>query len=131
MTGPRVVDLGELVERSRLGRFQLAILGVLGACLMLDGFDVQAMGYVAPALLQAWGLPKEALAPVFAAGLAGLFLGSLLSGLAADRLGRRPVLLAATAAFAACSLLTAAAGSIGTLAAARFASGLGLWSFIT
>ena len=126
MTGPRVIDLGELVEQGRLGRFQVGILGVLGACLMLDGFDVQAMGYVAPALLQAWGLPKEALAPVFAAGLAGLFLGSLLSGLAADRLGRRPVLLAATGAFAACSLLTAAAGSIGALAAARFASGLGL-----
>ena len=120
------VDLGELVERSRLGRFQLLMFGVLGACLMLDGFDVQAMGYVAPALLQAWGLPKEALAPVFAAGLAGLFLGSLLSGVVADRLGRRPVLLLATAAFAACSLLTALAGSVGALGLARFASGLGL-----
>jgi AAHS family 4-hydroxybenzoate transporter-like MFS transporter len=126
MTGPPQVDLGALVERSRLGRFQVTLFAVLGACLVMDGFDVQAMGFVAPAIIQAWGVPKAELAPVFGAGLLGLFLGSLLSGMVADRLGRRPVLLVATAAFGLFSLLTAAAGSLAALLAARFLAGLGL-----
>ena len=114
MTPSRDVDVAELVERGRVGRLQVAAFAVLGAALVLDGFDVQVMGYAAPALIEAWGIPKTDLAPVFGAGLFGLFLGSILGGLAADRWGRRPVLLAAQA------------GSLRELLGLRLLSGLGL-----
>jgi AAHS family 4-hydroxybenzoate transporter-like MFS transporter len=99
---------------------------VLGACLVMDGFDVQAMGYAAPALVRDWGVSRAEMGPVFSAALAGLFLGSILAGMLADRIGRRPVLLGATCWFAAFTLLTAYAGSIPALLAARFLAGLGL-----
>jgi AAHS family 4-hydroxybenzoate transporter-like MFS transporter len=120
------VDVAEVVERSRLGRFQLAAFGVLCACLVLDGFDVQAMGYVAPAVIREWGIPSAAMGPVFGAGLLGLFLGSLVFSMVADRIGRRPVLLAATGAFAVFTILTARAASLQELLAMRFLAGLGL-----
>jgi AAHS family 4-hydroxybenzoate transporter-like MFS transporter len=121
-----VVDVGEVIERTRLGGFQLQAFSVVAACLVMDGFDLQAMGYAAPALIQAWGIPPAALGSVFSAGLLGLFVGSILFGTLADRVGRRPVLILATAGFAACTLLTARAGSLPELVAARALAGLGL-----
>lgn len=121
-----VVDVGEVIERTGLGRFQLRTFSVVAACLVMDGFDLQAMGYAAPALVQDWGIPPAALGGVFSAGLLGLFLGAILFGALADRIGRRPVLLLATAWFAACTLLTARAGSLPELLAVRALAGLGI-----
>ena len=95
-------------------------------CLVMDGFDVQSMGYVAPALIQEWGLSKEVLSPVFGAGLFGMLVGSLAFSTLADKIGRRPVLIGATLFFSVCMLLTAFANSIPQLVGFRFAAGLGL-----
>jgi AAHS family 4-hydroxybenzoate transporter-like MFS transporter len=84
------------------------------------------MGYAAPALLQDWGMAPAAMGGVFSAGLLGLFVGALAFGMLADRIGRRPVLLIATAWFAACTLLTARAGSLDELLVARALAGLGI-----
>ena len=51
-----VVDVTEVIERTGLGGFQLRAFSVVAACLVMDGFDLQAMGYAAPALLQDWKL---------------------------------------------------------------------------
>src|SRR5512138_3577019 len=90
------VDVLELVDRSRVGRFQLGMLLLCGECLVVDGFDVQAMGFVAPAIIEDWHVSRASLGPVFGAGLLGMLLGSLGFSLLADRIGRRPVLIAAT-----------------------------------
>jgi AAHS family 4-hydroxybenzoate transporter-like MFS transporter len=126
MSPPRTVNVAELVERGRMGRFQVAAFAVLAACLVMDGFDVQVLGYATPAIIEEWRIPKTDLTPVFGAGLLGLFLGSILGGMAADRWGRRPVLLAATAAFGVFGLLAAQAGSLQALLLMRLLSGLGL-----
>ncbi len=125
-TAEIVVDVADVIERSRFGAFQLRAFSVIAACLVMDGFDLQAMGYAAPALLQEWRIPPAALGGVFSAGLLGLFLGSVLLGTLADRVGRRPVLIASTAWFAAWTLLTARAGSLPELLVARALAGLGL-----
>ncbi len=121
-----VVDVTEVVERTRLGGFQLRAFSVIAACLVMDGFDLQAMGYAAPALLQDWRIPPAALGVVFSAGLLGLFLGAILFGMLADRVGRRPVLLFATVWFAVWTLLAARAGSVPELVVARALAGLGI-----
>ncbi|MFX7784804.1 MFS transporter, partial [Acinetobacter baumannii] len=77
-----------------------------GLCLIIDGFDVQAMGYVAPAIIADWGVSKASLGPVFGAGLFGMLLGSLVLTPVGDRYGRRPVLIASTLFFAVCMLVT-------------------------
>ena len=126
MTGPREVNVADVVDGAPLGRFRVGVFVLLGACLVLDGFDVQAMGYVAPSLVREWGIPSARMGPVFGAGLLGLFLGSVALGMVADRIGRRPVLLGATFVFSAFTLLTALAGSMPQLLAVRFLAGLGL-----
>jgi AAHS family 4-hydroxybenzoate transporter-like MFS transporter len=120
------VDVVELVDRSRLGRFQAGMLLLCAVGLVVDGFDVQAMGFVAPAIVEDWGIPKASLGPVFGAGLLGMLVGSLGFSLAADRWGRRPVLVAATAFFAACMLATSAVRTLDQLLVLRLVTGVGL-----
>jgi AAHS family 4-hydroxybenzoate transporter-like MFS transporter len=120
------LNVTDLVDRGGLGGFQLGAFAVLAACLVMDGYDVQAMGYVAPALIREWSIPNAAMGPVFGAGLFGLFVGSLAFGVLADRVGRRPVLLGATCAFGVFTFLTAHATSLPQLLAIRFLAGLGL-----
>jgi len=97
-----------------------------GLAVLMDGFDVQAMGYVAPALVRDWKISSGVLGPVFSAALAGIMLGSLVIGALGDRIGRRPVLVFGTLFFAATTLLTARATSIPQLLAVRLLAGFGL-----
>lgn len=120
------VNVTELIDRNPLGARQWMVFILCGACMVLDGFDVQAIGYVAPAILQEWQVPKSAMGPVFGAGLFGLLVGSLVLSVLSDKIGRRPVLIASTFFFAICMLATPLADSIEHLVILRFITGLGL-----
>jgi len=80
---------------------------------------------VGPAIVQDWRLHASQLGPVFGAGLFGVLIGSLLLSMAADRFGRRRVLLASTLLSGVFTLATAMAGSMNALLAMRFVAGVG------
>jgi len=126
MTTNPPLDIAALIDARRVGAFQWRVLVLLGLTVLVDGFDVQAMGFVAPAVIQEWGVQKAMLGPVFGAGLLGMLLGSLGLSVLADRIGRRPVLIGASLFFAICMLATPAASTIRELLAIRFVAGLGL-----
>ncbi|TFV93877.1 MFS transporter [Oxalobacteraceae bacterium OM1] len=126
----KLLHVEPIIERAGMSPFQFGLLVLCGLCLIIDGFDVQAMGYVAPAIIQDWHISKAALGPVFGAGLFGMLLGSLVLTPVADRFGRRPVLIGSTFFFAACMLATTQVRSIDALLALRFITGLGLGSIM-
>jgi AAHS family 4-hydroxybenzoate transporter-like MFS transporter len=123
---PALIDVVEFIDREPIGRFQLGLLLTCAAVLFLDGFDTQAIGYVAPALARDWGLGKGALGPVFSAGLFGLMIGALLFGPLADRVGRKKIIIFSTLAFGLGALATAFVHDVNTLLVVRFLTGLGL-----
>jgi AAHS family 4-hydroxybenzoate transporter-like MFS transporter len=120
------VDVTRLIDEQRISRFQIMVAGLCGAVVFMDGFDAQAIGYVAPTLSAAWKLPKGALGPVFGAGLFGLMLGALILGPVADRIGRKPVIVVSVLWFGICTLLTVTADSLNSLLVWRLLTGLGL-----
>ncbi len=124
------VNVDQVVEQGRLGSFQFGLLLLCGLCLIIDGFDVQAMGYVAPAIIADWGVSKASLGPVFGAGLFGMLLGSLVLTPVGDRYGRRPVLILSTLFFALCMLLTPTVTTLDQLLVLRFITGFGLGSIM-
>lgn len=126
VTPVRALDVGGFIDAQPVGRFQVSILLACAAVLFVDGFDTQAIGYVAPAIARDWSLTRGALGPVFSAGLFGLMIGALVLGPVADRVGRRRIMLASTVVFGIFSLATAFAPDLNWLMALRFATGLGL-----
>src|ERR1700742_2075881 len=120
------IDVAEFIAQQPVGGFQIRLLLICAAVLFLDGFDTQAIGFVAPALAKEWGLTKGALGPVFSAGLFGLMIGALLFGPLADRIGRQKIIIFSTLGFGVCTFATAALTDVDTLIAMRFLTGLGL-----
>lgn len=119
-------DIAALIDGQGLTAFQIWVMVMIGGVVVMDGFDLQAMGFVAPALVRDWRIDAAALGPVFAAGLVGMLLGSLALSVLADRIGRRPVLLGSTVFFGACMLATAAVHALPQLAILRFVTGFGV-----
>ena len=124
------LHLSDLLENSRVGPFQIRVFMLCMACLIMDGFDVQAMGYVGPAVLRDWNAPGPELGRVFAAANFGVLLGALLFGMLADKVGRRPVLVGATLFFSVLTIATGFARNMDELLWLRFISGIGLGCII-
>lgn len=123
---PGAVDVAGFIDGQPVASFQIRLLLLCAAVLFIDGFDTQAIGYVAPDLARDWNLPRGALGPVFSAGLFGLMIGALIFGPVADRIGRKRIIVFSTFAFGLGTLLTIAAQDVYWLIALRFLTGLGL-----
>jgi AAHS family 4-hydroxybenzoate transporter-like MFS transporter len=124
------INVAEIIDRQKMGAFQIRVIILCALMQFLDGFDAQAIAYVAPSLRHAWNLGQESLGPVFGAGLAGIFMGSLLVGPLADRWGRKKLMIASVAVFGLFTLLTAESTTLNMLFAFRFIAGLGLGAVI-
>jgi MFS transporter, AAHS family, 4-hydroxybenzoate transporter len=126
VTSTSSLDIRRFIDDRPVGRFQLLVATMCGLIVFVDGFDAQAMGYVAPALTKALDISRGVLGSVISSGLVGMMIGALVSGPLADRIGRKPVLVACAVIFGVGSLVTATAQSVESLVAYRAITGLGM-----
>jgi AAHS family 4-hydroxybenzoate transporter-like MFS transporter len=126
METPGKINIASVIDNSRLGRYQWGIFLLCGLCLIMDGFDLQAIGFVGPALVRDWHIPPAMMGRLFSSALMGVLFGSLLFSMLADRIGRRPVLIGVTLYFSALTFMTARADTVNHLLIIRFLGGLGL-----
>jgi MFS transporter, AAHS family, 4-hydroxybenzoate transporter len=118
-------------DELRLTRYHYEVFAVCTLLVLIDGYDGASLTYAAPAVAGEINLPPGLLGPLFAAHLVGMVLGSGPSGLIADRRGRRPTILGATAVFGIFTLLTAAASSFSEILAFRLLTGVGLGAAVS
>lgn len=126
MERPGAINIADTVDNSRVGGFQIGIFVLCAACLIMDGFDVQLMGVVAPEIRDEFGLSPVQLGYAATAGLVGILVGAFLFSILGDRVGRRPVLIIATLYFSVITLATGFIGSLAPLVVLRFLGGIGL-----
>jgi AAHS family 4-hydroxybenzoate transporter-like MFS transporter len=124
------LDVSEVIDNCTIGPLHIAIFTLCALCLVMDGFDVQALGYVAPAIIQEWKVAPALLGPVFGASNFGVLIGQLSFTMLADKIGRRPVLIGGAIAFGLLTLLTGRVNSISELLTVRFLAGTALGSII-
>ncbi|MDA9407247.1 MFS transporter [Bradyrhizobium sp. CCBAU 45384] len=122
----QTINIGRYIDDRPLSAFQIRAICLCALVIGLDGFDAQALGFVAPALSKDLHLAPGALGPVFGASLFGVMIGSLLFGALADYFGRKWLVIAGVIVFALGSLATSRAGSVQDLVVLRFLTGLGL-----
>ncbi|MDR5776611.1 MULTISPECIES: MFS transporter, partial [unclassified Caballeronia] len=120
------LNVQEFLDSRPFAGFHWKILFLSLVVLILDGFDVVAMGFIAPALIADWKISRAALGPVLSMGLFGLAIGALTGGPLADRLGRRKVIIGAVIFFGVMSLASAWSPNVEVLSVLRFLTGLGL-----
>jgi len=126
MSTAREIDVSEIIEGQKLGLFQISIMTLLGAIMFFDGYDMQVLGYAAPALLKAWHLPQAQLGLAFGAGMTGFLVGATLLGQLGDSLGRKKMILGGAFLFGACTAASGLAGSLNALFVLRFIAGVGM-----
>lgn len=114
------------LDDARMTRAQ--IVAVIVAVLIggLDGYDLQAMAFVAPVVSKAWAIHKEILGLLLASSLIGMAAGSLALSPLADVVGRKPMVLISLSLMTIGSLASALSRTIWELGISRGVTGLGI-----
>jgi MFS transporter, AAHS family, 4-hydroxybenzoate transporter len=126
MPDAKIIDVNEVIERQKLGPFQIILGALLLLAMFVDGFEAQAPGFAAPAIIKDLGIPRAAMGLVFGAGNLGLMLGAVLLGILGDRFGRKRTIVVGCLVLAAFSFLTMYAPDLTTLRLLRIGSGMGV-----
>jgi AAHS family 4-hydroxybenzoate transporter-like MFS transporter len=127
---PATIDVSAIIDDASVESLHVRIFTLCALCMVMDGFDVYALGYVAPAIVQEWKVSPALLGPVFGAVNFGVLVGQLSFTMLADRIGRRPVLIGGALFFGVLTLVTARVTSISELLILRFIAGMGLGSIV-
>ncbi len=122
----KTINIQQFFNESRFSPYQWMIFVICFLVAFFDGMDTAAIGYIAPSLLDDWGIEKKELAPVLSAALFGLAIGAVSFGPVADKIGRKVVLTFSVILFSAMCALSAFAENLTQLTILRFITGLGL-----
>jgi MFS transporter, AAHS family, 4-hydroxybenzoate transporter len=120
------IDVGNVVDQSKFRGLPAIAVVIGGLALVLDGFDIQAIAFAAPAMARDWGVSAASLGPVFSAALIGMALGGMTLGPLGDRIGRKPALLVCVLLFGGASLAGAWATNLTEMGVLRLLTGIGL-----
>lgn len=121
----RQATFSAAIADAPLRPFQVVVL-VLGlALLVIDGIDLQSLSLVTPVILDEWGIDRAVFGPALAASLFGMGFGSILGGMLGDRIGRLRTLFIACLIFGGSTIAAAFTHDVWQMAAVRALGGLG------
>lgn len=123
--GPQL-ELDELIEAQPISSFAIMLMVWASITMFVEGFEMQVVGYAAPAMIRALHVSKASFGLIFGAGNLGYLLGALLLSSLGDRFGRRRLIIAGVFLFSVFTLAGAYGSSLPQLLVLRFIAGIGL-----
>ena len=114
------------LESLPVGSFQYKLLIVTGLGWLFDSMDTGLISFVLPVLAREWQLSPDQVGWIGSAGLIGMALGAVLSGTAADRIGRKKVFAITVLLYSLSTGMCALAWNYESLLFFRFLVGFGL-----
>jgi putative MFS transporter len=118
--------IGESLDRLSTFRARIWAPVLLGLIMMFDSWDSIAIAYVMPSLSKEWGLGPAAIGSLISSGYVGQFIGAIILGALAERLGRMPVFTGAVIVMGALALGCAFCPDYRLMFAIRFVQGLAI-----
>ena len=125
------MDIRTLIDTRAMTRYQWFIIAIATFLNAMDGYDILAMAFTANSVATEFELSGSQLGLLISLGFIGMGIGSLSFGPLGDRLGRRPILLAALTLDGIGLLWSGVAGSAMELGIARLLTGIGVGGVLT
>jgi MFS transporter, AAHS family, 4-hydroxybenzoate transporter len=122
----RAPTISEIIDQRPMGGYQIWTMALCGMVIVLDGFDTQSIGFLAPSMAESLHIPIKNFSPIFVSALIGLMVSSMLSGPIADRWGRKWPIVACTVTFGLFAMLTGRCTGFNQFVVCRLLTGLGL-----
>lgn len=119
-------DPRDILEQSAMSRLQYIIIAITVGLNGLDGFDVMAISFAGPGIVEQWGLSNSGLGFVLAMELVGMAVGSVLLGGMSDKIGRRPTIMGCLLAMTLGMFMVTVTSSLVELSIWRIITGLGI-----
>lgn len=119
------------LANSRMSRLQVIAVALAAALNALDGFNVLSISFASPGISKSWGIDKAALGVVLSMELIGMAAGSILLGIVADRVGRRPTVFGCLLLMASGMVLASTASNLEILSVWRLLTGLGIGGMLS
>ncbi len=122
----KTVDITEVIDSAKYIGLPLGVTVLTIFMMLVDGYDLETMSFVAPALIPDWHISRELLTPVLTASMIGMAIGSIAMGWLGDRIGRKNSYITCLAFLCLGSLLCGQAGGLWSLFTWRLLTGIGL-----
>lgn len=120
------MTIAERLDSLPLSRVHWRIVITCGLGWLFDAMDAGIIAFVLAVLMKQWQLSHEQIGLIGSIGLTGMFFGALMSGLIADRIGRKYLFQATLLLFSVATGLCGLAWGYASLLVLRFFVGFGL-----
>jgi putative MFS transporter len=121
---PITVEQG--IQAAGVGKFQYRLFMIFGLVWMADAMQVLSIGFSAPSIAKTFGIAMPQALQTGTLFFIGMLVGAFAFGRLADRIGRRPVLMAAVVIDACFGVASAFAPDFAWLLVLRFCTGIGV-----
>jgi len=120
------IDVSEIIERQGLSSFLIGLVVISWIITFFDGLNANLVTFAAPYFRSEYGLTTIQTGNIFGMHQLGTLIGGFLLGCLGDRIGRRPAVILATAAFGALTMCFYFTSSYRTLFWLRLIDGIPL-----
>jgi AAHS family 4-hydroxybenzoate transporter-like MFS transporter len=124
---PKTHEITAVVDSAKFFGLPLGITVLMIFIMLVDGYDLQTMSFVAPVLISEWGVDRSVISYyVLSASMVGMAIGSIGLGWLGDRIGRKKSYIVCIAFLFVGSLLSAYSSNVVEIVTWRLVTGIGL-----
>ncbi len=127
----RTVNVAELIENSKFGRFHISVMLWGAFIIIFDGFDLVVYGTIVSSLIDEWGITPVQAGALSSYTLFGLMIGALILGPMADKYGRKNIIILSVGLFSLFTVFCALSNSPVSFGIFRFVAGIGMGGVMT
>jgi len=120
------INAARLIDQASLNKHHKILVFWCSIIMLFDGYDLVIYGSVLPHLMTEWQLSPQTAGLLGAASLMGMMVGAITLGMAADKFGRKNVIIACTILSSLAVTMNGFTHDVISFFICRFLTGLGL-----